>query len=51
MKKLTQQMQKQIAILKNTFKNPQAVVALHQWLETELAYTSNHIEGNTLTEA
>jgi len=49
MKKLTQQMQKQIAILKNTFKNPQAVVALHQWLETELAYTSNHIEGNTLT--
>lgn len=49
MKKLTQHMQKQIAILKNTFKNPQAVVALHQWLETELAYTSNHIEGNTLT--
>ena len=49
MKKLTQQMQKPIALLKNTFKNPQAVVALHQWLETELAYTSNHIEGNTLT--
>ncbi len=49
MKKLTQQMQKQIALLKQTFKNPQAVVALHQWLETELAYTSNHIEGNTLT--
>ena len=49
MKKLTQQMQKQIALLKKTFKNPQAVVALHQWLETELAYTSNHIEGNTLT--
>ena len=42
-------MQKQIALLKNTFKNPQAVVALHQWLKTELAYTSNHIEGNTLT--
>lgn len=49
MKKLTQQMQKQIALLKKTFKNPQAVVALHQWLDTELAYTSNHIEGNTLT--
>ena len=49
MKKLTQQMQKQIALLKKTFKNPQAVVALHHWLETELAYTSNHIEGNTLT--
>ena len=49
MKTLTQQMQKQIALLKKTFKNPQAVVALHQWLETELAYTSNHIEGNTLT--
>ena len=42
-------MQKQIALLKKTFKNLQAVVALHQWLETELAYTSNHIEGNTLT--
>ena len=42
-------MQKQIALLKKTFKNPQAVVALHQWLETELAYTSNHLEGNTLT--
>ncbi|MDR0645535.1 MAG: Fic family protein [Elusimicrobiota bacterium] len=30
-------------------KNPQAKEVLRQWLLTELAYTSNHIEGNTLT--
>lgn len=42
-------MKKQVALLTKTFKNPQAVAVLYQWLDTELAYTSNHIEGNTLT--
>ena len=49
MKDLTNKIKQQISVLKETFKNPQAVVALHKWLETELAYTSNNIEGNTLT--
>ena len=49
MKDLINKIKKQISVLKETFNNPQAVVALHKWLETELAYTSNNIEGNTLT--
>ena len=49
MKDLIDKIKQQISVLKKIFKNPQAVVALHKQLETELAYTSNHIEGNTLT--
>ena len=49
MGKITSHMKKQIELLTKTFKNPQAVASLYHWLETELAYTSNHIEGNTLT--
>ena len=48
MGKITSHMKKQIELLTKTFKNPQAVASLYHWLETELAYTSNHIEGNTL---
>ena len=49
MEKITSHMKRQIELLTQTFKNPQAVAVLYQWLDTELAYTSNHIEGNTLT--
>jgi Fic family protein len=35
--------------LAKILKNPQAKEVLINWLVTELAYTSNHIEGNTLT--
>lgn len=49
METVVKNIQQKITILKNIFKNPQAVISLHKWLETELAYTSNHIEGNTLT--
>ena len=49
MERITKHIKKQIALLTQTFKNPQAVAVLYQWLDTELAYTSNHIEGNTLT--
>jgi len=35
--------------LTKILKNPQAREELEKWLLTELAYTSNHIEGNTLT--
>ncbi len=49
MERITERMKRQIRILKETFKNKESVYVLHQWLETELAYTSNHIEGNTLT--
>ena len=35
--------------LAKILKNPQAKEVLNNWLLTELAYTSNHIEGNTLT--
>ena len=35
--------------LAKILKNPQAKEGLNNWLLTELAYTSNHIEGNTLT--
>lgn len=49
MENLINKIKQQISVLKETFNNPQAVVALHKWLETELAYTSNNIEGNTLT--
>lgn len=49
MKTVMGKIQQKITILKDIFKNPQAVVSLHKWLETELAYTSNHIEGNMLS--
>ena len=49
METIIEKIHKNIDILKEIFKNPQAVVSLQKWLETELAYTSNHIEGNTLT--
>lgn len=49
MKMEMDKIQQKITILKEVFKNPQAVISLHKWLETELAYTSNHIEGNRLT--
>jgi Fic family protein len=35
--------------LKKILKNPEAWTVLKNWLLTELAYTSNAIEGNTLT--
>lgn len=35
--------------ISETLKNPQAARVLNDWLLSELAYTSNHIEGNTLT--
>ena len=35
--------------LAKILRNPQAMGELYKWLTTELAYTSNHIEGNTLT--
>ena len=35
--------------LAKILRNPQAMEELYKWLITELAYTSNHIEGNTLT--
>lgn len=41
--------QANIKTLKSLLKNKDARDALNQWLMTELAYTSNAIEGNTLT--
>lgn len=35
--------------LADLLKNKDNRVVLHNWLKTELAYTSNAIEGNTLT--
>lgn len=40
---------KKAQVVKKIFKDKEANFALTNWLETELAYTSNHIEGNTLT--
>mgnify|MGYP003235689030 CR=1 FL=1 len=36
-------------ILQNLLKNKDNQKVLDKWLTTELAYTSNAIEGNTLT--
>lgn len=49
MENLINKIKQQISVLKETFKNPQAVVVFNKWLEVELTYTSNNIEGNTLT--
>jgi len=35
--------------IKQILKNKQALNVFNDWLLTELAYTSNHIEGNSLT--
>jgi Fic family protein len=43
--KIAEQRKKLVGIL----KNPQARQVLNKWLLTELTYTSNAIEGNTLT--
>lgn len=44
-KKIEQNQQKLAQLL----KEPQNIETLNNWLRTELAYTSNAIEGNTLT--
>ena len=38
-----------IITIKQILKNKQALKVFNDWLLTELAYTSNHIEGNSLT--
>ena len=49
MKEILEEIVKRNTQLSKILKNPQAKEVLINWLRTELAYTSNHIEGNTLT--
>jgi len=49
MKEILEKIIKKNKQLTKVLKNPQAKEVLIKWLLTELAYTSNHIEGNTLT--
>lgn len=49
MEKLLSEIEENKVKLKELLKNPANAVELNKWLKTELAYTSNAIEGNTLT--
>ena len=49
MREIRLKIEKNKAILQNLLKNKDNQKVLDKWLATELAYTSNAIEGNTLT--
>lgn len=49
MQEIKQKIAENKAKLKNLLKNKDNQKTLDKWLKTELAYTSNAIEGNTLT--
>ena len=46
---LLNEIETKIKTIKQILKNKQALKVFNDWLLTELAYTSNHIEGNSLT--
>ena len=49
MQEIMKKIEENKAILQNLLKNKDNQKTLDKWLKTELAYTSNAIEGNTLT--
>ncbi len=46
---LLNEIESKIKTIKQILKNKQALKVFNDWLLTELSYTSNHIEGNSLT--
>lgn len=49
MQEIRSKIEENKAILQKLLKNKDNQKVLDKWLKTELAYTSNAIEGNTLT--
>ena len=49
MLKIMKKIEENKAILQDLLENKDNQKTLDKWLKTELAYTSNAIEGNTLT--